>query len=78
MEFRVPDLAAILGGTKTLYFFGYVDYIDAFKGRHRRGYARVYNRNEKTDNLLFVTSSAYNYDVPRTESVGRDWGEDYS
>jgi hypothetical protein len=57
MEFTVPDLAAILGGTKTLYFVGYVDYIDAFKGRHRGGYARVYNRNEKTNNLVFVTSS---------------------
>jgi hypothetical protein len=78
MEFTVPDLAAILGGTKTLYFVGYVDYIDAFKGRHRGGYARVYIRNEKTNNLVFVTSSAYNYDTLRPESVGRDWGEDYA
>jgi hypothetical protein len=78
MEFTVSDLAAILGGTKTLYFVGYVDYVDAFKGRHRGGYARVYNRNEKTNNLVFVTSSAYNYDTLRPESVGRDWGEDYA
>jgi len=26
-----------------LYLLGYVDYIDKFKGRHRSGYARVYN-----------------------------------
>lgn len=30
MEFTVPDLSAILGGAKTLYCIGYVDYIDAF------------------------------------------------
>jgi 4-amino-4-deoxy-L-arabinose transferase-like glycosyltransferase len=78
MEFAVPDLAAILAGTKNLYFVGYVDYVDAFKGRHRGGYARVYNQSEKTNNLVFVTSSAYNYDTSRPEGVGRDWGEDYA
>jgi hypothetical protein len=78
MEFAVPELAAVLAGTKTLYFVGYVDYIDAFNGRHRGGYARVYSQNEKTNNLVFVTSSAYNYDNSRPEGVGRDWGEDYA
>lgn len=78
MEFAVPELAAVLAGTKTLYFVGYVDYIDAFNGRHRGGYARVYSQNEKTNNLVFVTSSAYNYDTSRPEGVGRDWGEDYA
>lgn len=78
MEFAVPELAAVLAGTKTLYFIGYVDYVDAFKGRHRGGYARVYSQNEKTNNLVFVTSSAYNYDTSRPEGVGRDWGEDYA
>lgn len=78
MAFALPELAAVLAGTKTLYFVGYVDYIDAFKGRHRGGYARVYIRYEKTNNLVFVTSSAYNYDTSRPEGVGRDWGEDYA
>jgi 4-amino-4-deoxy-L-arabinose transferase-like glycosyltransferase len=78
MEFTVQDWAAIKTGSKTLYFVGYVDYVDAFKGRHRGGYARVYNRHEQTNNLVFVTSSAYNYDIPRSEGVGIDWGGDYA
>ena len=77
MEFTVQDWAAIQTGTKTLYFIGYVDYVDAFKGRHRGGYARAYDRHERTNNLVFVTSSAYNYDVPRPEGVGTDWDENY-
>ena len=77
MKFMMQDWAAIQTGTKTLYFVGYVDYVDAFKVRHRGGYARVYDRHERTNNLIFVTSSAYNFDVRRPEGVGTDWGEDY-
>ncbi len=75
----MQDLAAILSGTKSLYFVGYVDYVDAFKQRYRAGYARVYNpHDDKTNNLIFVTSSAYNYDTPRPEGVGTDWGDNYA
>jgi len=34
----------ILDGEVTLWMIGYVDYIDSFGGRHRSGYARVYDR----------------------------------
>ena len=77
MEFAIPDWSAIRAGSKTLYFVGYVDYVDAFKEHHRGRYARVYNRLEQTNNPSFVTSSAYNYDVSRLEGVGTDWGEAY-
>ena len=77
MKFMMQDWAAIQTGTKTLYFVGYVDYVDAFKVRHRGGYARVYDRHERTNNLIFVTSSAYNFDVRRPEGVGTDRVEDY-
>jgi hypothetical protein len=78
MDFWVQDLAAVLSGTKSLYFVGYVDYVDAFKQRHRGGYARLYNLHDKTNNLVFVTSSAYNYDRLRPQDVGTDWADDYA
>jgi hypothetical protein len=75
LEFVRDDWAAVRAGAKKLYFVGYVDYIDAFKVRHRGGYARVYARHERTNNLAFVTNSAYNYDTLRPEGVGLDWGD---
>ncbi len=68
-------------GTKKLYVFGYVDYIDAFKQRHRAGYARVYRPHGETasqffgprNNLEFVIQEGYNYDRPRKKGEGNDW-----
>jgi hypothetical protein len=39
----VADAGAVQSGTMALYLVGYIDYIDAFKVRHRGGYAREYD-----------------------------------
>ena len=63
-----------------LYVVGYVDYIDVFGGHQRGGYARVYDPaldtgpEDARNNLAFVTDRAYNYDRPREEGEGDDWG----
>ena len=46
--FSVVGLEDIRMGSKRLklYAIGYVDYIDKFGGRHRSGYARVYNPSD--------------------------------
>jgi hypothetical protein len=77
MNFELPEMPGVMDGTMTLYFVDYVDYIDAFKARHRAGYARFYDRQRAANNLVFVADSAYNYDIPRERGIGRDWGENY-
>ena len=77
-EQNVPDVD---NGTKKLYVFGYVDYIDAFEQRHRAGYAMVYKPPGPSrveffggrDNLVLVTQEGYNYDRLRKEGEGNDW-----
>jgi hypothetical protein len=60
-------------GQKRLTVFGYIDYIDQFKVRHRGGYAREYDSGLK--NLIYVTQPRYNYDRVRRSGEGDDWGE---
>jgi hypothetical protein len=81
-----------IGNVKTgeiiLYFYGYVDYIDAFRQRHRGGFGRVfypaiddrslYKTEEdftKRCNLIFLSQGGYNYDRPRKKGEGNDWDE---
>jgi hypothetical protein len=81
LAFDLREAAAVAKGALTLYFVGYVDYIDAT--RHRGGYARVYDLRrdaepiEHRNNLVFVNDSAYNYDRRRRPGEGRDWETDY-
>jgi len=86
-EVRVSDadFPHVIDDNKTLYIFGYVDYIDKFEKRHRSGYARAYMRSIDTtiywaedainsrNNLVFVTQDGYNYDRPRKKGEGNDW-----
>ena len=62
-------------GTKRLWLYGYVDYIDTFGERHRAGYASRYSPGPTSDNLTMVAQEAYNYDRPRKKGEGNDWDE---
>lgn len=83
-----PDvMLSVRAGTKKLFVYGYIDYIDQFGVRHRAGYGRayVYGRDfpgaypagtssfEKRDNLDLLTEPGYNYDRPRKKVEGGDW-----
>ena len=64
-----------------VWAFGYVDYIDKFKRRHRNGYARVYDPipgdpSLATNNLVFPSIRGWNYDRPRVEGEGGDWNDE--
>ncbi len=50
---------------ETLWIYGYVDYIDAFRQRHRGGYARQYAPGRADNNLIFMSQIGYNYDRRR-------------
>lgn len=76
---RGQDLDDAKSGTKKLWIFGHVDYIDTFKTRHRSGYVRVYIAivdDGKQNNLFYMTEARYNYDRPRTKGEGNDWGNE--
>jgi hypothetical protein len=70
------QILAIQEGTAILYVIGYVDYVDAFKKRHRGGYARRYVLSDKINNLQLVPDSAYTYDSERAPREGNDWDQD--
>ena len=59
---------AIQAGQKKLWILGYCDYIDAFRIRHRAGYARYYDPaadihpSAQRNNLHFVLQDGYNDD----------------
>jgi len=88
-QMSAEDMHNIGIGTHKFYALGYVDYIDHFGGRHRAGYARVYNPEldnrsfygsayeefAKRNNLVFVSQEGYNYDRPRKEGEGKDGSE---
>jgi hypothetical protein len=78
-SFSLPEMKAVRTKTMTLYFVGYVDYIDAFDIRHRSGYARRYDHRRDADpspnNLVFVPERAYHYDRRRLPGEGRDWDD---
>lgn len=71
--FPFPEWQYVIAGLWTLYLFGYVDYIDAFGERHRGGYARMLAPDQRNNNLVFITNTAFNYDVVRQQGEGRDW-----
>jgi hypothetical protein len=77
-EFMVEktDKAAVMDSGKTLYFLGYVDYIDKFGQRRRGGYARKYIQTSASNNLVFVTQRDYNYDRKRERGQGHDWDKE--
>jgi hypothetical protein len=62
-----------------LYLIGYVDYVYAFGGRYRSGYARRYELaqdkgpKETRNNLVLVANDAYTYDRARRLGEGQDW-----
>jgi hypothetical protein len=87
-DMKPVDPVDIDAGVMKLWVYGYVDYIDNFKQRHRAGYARVYQHQaddpsiyagdemfKKRSNLVFVTQAGYNYDRPRKKDEGNDWDE---
>jgi hypothetical protein len=64
----------VCAGAMQMYVLGYVDYLDRFGGRHRAGYARIYNsRADRGNNLPYVTEPGYNYDRIRQQDEGCDW-----
>jgi hypothetical protein len=66
----VEERAAIDGGQKILWFYGYADYRDEFDSVHRSGYGRVYIPKGATDgnNLIFSDAlEKYNYDDPKPD-----------
>jgi hypothetical protein len=71
--------AALRSRGSTLFFFGYVDYVDVFGQRHRGGYARRYlpeldvGRDKDKNNLAVVANRAYNYDRVRKSDEGTAW-----
>lgn len=73
---RGQDLADAKSGMRTLWVFGYVDYIDSFNRRHRASYVRTYNPHiddGKQNNLFYSSERRYNYDRPREPTEGNDW-----
>ena len=66
----------VTNGECDLFLVGYVDYRDQFGNRYRGGYARHYDPKGEEDNLILVTQPGYNYDRPRKNGEGNDWGED--
>jgi hypothetical protein len=75
----------IVANKAILVIYGYVDYIDKFKGHHRGGYARMYDprvdrreyrtpqESEARNNLEILPHGRFNYDEPRNPPVGGDW-----
>ncbi len=83
------ELESIRNGMTRFYVFGYVDYVDRFKTRHRAGYSRMYQPEidirpngqseevfAKRTNLVFVPQHGYNYDRIRSRGEGNDWDQE--
>lgn len=87
LPFSPMVMAPVMSGERQLIIIGYVDYIDAFRQRHRGGYARSYSPDvdladypspearAKRNNLVFVAQAGYNYDRLRVPGEGGDWDE---
>ena len=59
-----------------LWLMGYVDYRDKFRGAHRGGFGRRFDRN--VGDLTFdQANAALNYDRPLTPDEKRQYTEDY-
>ena len=70
-ELSSTDKDAVVKQRATLFFYGYVDYIDQFGQRHRAGYGRQYMHGLPQNNLVFPESGRLNYD--RKHRRGEDW-----
>jgi hypothetical protein len=58
----------------TMWLVIYVDYIDAFDERRRRGVAYFVERFDQ-DKFEYEPKPGYNYDRKREKGEGRDWNE---
>ena len=72
-------LNRVKNGSKTLWIYGYVDYFDVFKRRHRYGFARIYLPALEGSNLNIVRPTERgvwrDYDRERNQGEGNDWVE---
>ncbi|MFZ6843674.1 hypothetical protein [Undibacterium sp. RuTC16W] len=60
-------------GNKTLWVFGYIDYVDIFHMRRRSGFARIYQPrldDNKQINLVRMTEGNFQYDYDRQHEDG--------
>ena len=73
---------AVRAGNLKIFVYGFVDYMDVFRGRYRGGYARVFDPGRDVgdinarNNLVFVTQPQYSYDRPRSPDEGDDWAQE--
>lgn len=77
ISITIDDVVPIRSEQKTLWIYGYVDYIDIFGVEHRAGYGRYYSpvfdvQGFETDeefanrnNMFTMEGSGYNYDRER-------------
>lgn len=86
LDISKAEYAAVREGISILYVWGYVDYIDRFKTRHRTGFGREYGPaidtlrdagkiNRDALNLSVIQNIGYNYDCERKKGDGNDWDE---
>ena len=72
-------LSAVKGGTKKLWVYGYVDYRDSLRRRHRGGYMRRFDPGIillPGNNLVIDSTPGFNYDRLRAPDEGFDWNEE--
>src|SRR5262249_8502167 len=69
------ELQSVRAGDNHLWVVGHVDYLDRFKGKHRAGYARHFNRFSQE--LIFDRSTqGLNFDrMPTKDEKKRGWGQ---
>lgn len=64
---KIPGetLDKIESGEETLWIYGYVDYTDVSRQRHRAGYGRQYAPGRTDFNLIHMSKNGYNYNYDR-------------
>lgn len=76
------DLSEVYSGSRFLFVYGSIDYIDAFDRRYRIGFGRKYIQPHEAAvefkplrgrNLFQITEPGFNYDRERKEGEGDDW-----
>lgn len=80
-QLRGENLVDVKAGSRKLWVFGQVDYIDTFGTRHRSGYVRTYISivdDGQRNNLFYMAEARYNYDRRRKPGEGNDWNEQAS
>jgi len=63
-------------GEKAIWVFAHVDYVDAFGGKWRSGYARIY-QDRSDENLVYNSESRDNFDRAREPGDGTDWNDEH-